>query len=582
MKPFSMNLSKVKKISGDKDHSVFQHPEGHKITVAHAALSPSHRAQMMKLPIQKLAEGDEDVQTIPIGSGVIPNTAIAEAQQTPDIGPIDVWKQMHQDELNAENNQNITYPPPAYTPSKMPDYVPERNNDPNDADNNPVAQEMVATADQANQDIDEDSDNSDEPIETSNQSATPETASQPQDALSTTQEIAKLATPNLKKVVTEGNSAYIDSANADIKRAKKVAAIEAGLYNAPNKVTGPNGQPMSYRQRSEQIENAMKTGAINYDTVLGGAAGHIAGAIGLILGGAGGRGQGNQALDTLNHRVDQAVQSQKNSNENTMNLWKMNQTAYQNDVAATAAAKGTLLQAAKAKLEAATAQTQDLQARQAGINGLNGLTQSILQQNAIKSYQTFFNGAQGPKHEEDYNNMIKISQFADPALAQSLLKNYIPSVGYSLGPIDDASKKEVLIYKDMQDKLNQAAQLQAQAGKLGTSRITNPVLNRQLVDMQAGLIDDIHNLSGIGRMSDAQVELNTKRIGGLGSPNLGGPAAGIKDLQAETAMKQKNLFQQHGINLFDGSMAHKPGERVLIKGQLRQIINSAGDTIPVK
>lgn len=57
MKPLSLNLSKVKKIAGDHKSTTFMHPDGHKITVAHAPLSALQIKQMQKMPIHKMAYG---------------------------------------------------------------------------------------------------------------------------------------------------------------------------------------------------------------------------------------------------------------------------------------------------------------------------------------------------------------------------------------------------------------------------------------------------------------------------------------------------------------------------------------------
>jgi hypothetical protein len=51
MKPLPMNLSSMKKVDGDKNHSKFQHKDGHVIIVAHAALPALQRKQLEKLPI---------------------------------------------------------------------------------------------------------------------------------------------------------------------------------------------------------------------------------------------------------------------------------------------------------------------------------------------------------------------------------------------------------------------------------------------------------------------------------------------------------------------------------------------------
>lgn len=47
---FAMNLAKFKKISGDKDHTVMEHEDGHTMKISHKALSPKMRKEIMKIP----------------------------------------------------------------------------------------------------------------------------------------------------------------------------------------------------------------------------------------------------------------------------------------------------------------------------------------------------------------------------------------------------------------------------------------------------------------------------------------------------------------------------------------------------
>lgn len=62
MKPLALNLSKVKKVGGDKHHSIFKHPDGHEIKVAHSGISALQRKQIEKMPIQKFADGSSGVE----------------------------------------------------------------------------------------------------------------------------------------------------------------------------------------------------------------------------------------------------------------------------------------------------------------------------------------------------------------------------------------------------------------------------------------------------------------------------------------------------------------------------------------
>src|SRR5271154_6536628 len=61
MKPLALNMSKMKKIAGDKEHSIFKHDDGHTMIIAHGKLPALQRKQLEKLPITeqepKMAEG---------------------------------------------------------------------------------------------------------------------------------------------------------------------------------------------------------------------------------------------------------------------------------------------------------------------------------------------------------------------------------------------------------------------------------------------------------------------------------------------------------------------------------------------
>lgn len=63
-----LNLSNFKKVRSDKHTTTLEHPDGHKITIAHKALSPKMRSQLVSLPEVKpikMADGGN----IPGGSG---------------------------------------------------------------------------------------------------------------------------------------------------------------------------------------------------------------------------------------------------------------------------------------------------------------------------------------------------------------------------------------------------------------------------------------------------------------------------------------------------------------------------------
>ena len=56
----TLNLSKVKKVSGDDKSTTFMHPDGHKMVIAHSGISALQRKQLEKMPVHEYAEGTPD------------------------------------------------------------------------------------------------------------------------------------------------------------------------------------------------------------------------------------------------------------------------------------------------------------------------------------------------------------------------------------------------------------------------------------------------------------------------------------------------------------------------------------------
>lgn len=75
-----VNFSKFKKQSSDKDSTILKHPDGHTITINHAALSPKMRKQLTSLPME-----EEDMKTDSGTSKVSgpANPKLAESKKAP-------------------------------------------------------------------------------------------------------------------------------------------------------------------------------------------------------------------------------------------------------------------------------------------------------------------------------------------------------------------------------------------------------------------------------------------------------------------------------------------------------------------
>lgn len=80
----SLDLSKFKKVGANKTHTVFQHPEGHVIHVAHKAVKHEDKGALKGLPVQNMAQG---------GMVKDPFKAFGEiAQPTKPLPPMDPAK----------------------------------------------------------------------------------------------------------------------------------------------------------------------------------------------------------------------------------------------------------------------------------------------------------------------------------------------------------------------------------------------------------------------------------------------------------------------------------------------------------
>jgi hypothetical protein len=129
MKPMTLNLSKMKKIAGDKKSSTFLHNDGHQIIIAHSALPALQRKQVEKLPIhiQKFALGGVGISDGPGNPDALREAALRSQMSnqlsqpspndSPDSPPLTpdqanqlasrrAQAQINQEPVDANNNLN--------------------------------------------------------------------------------------------------------------------------------------------------------------------------------------------------------------------------------------------------------------------------------------------------------------------------------------------------------------------------------------------------------------------------------------------------------------------------------------------
>lgn len=300
MKPLSLNLSKVKKIGSDKNSSTFLHPSGHKITIAHSAISALQRKQIDKLPVHKYAEGSKD-------------------------GPV-------------SSDDSLMSPSPEPSPSASSDQIDQSQ---------PVDTSAVDDSAQAALESKPNVSAEDEGVQTALPS--------PQAPISQSmgeQENALNAQKAAYQAQAAGSGQNINSALASTQAQIDRLPTQEDLYK-------------EYKAKNDALFNAYASKKVDPDKILNdaGIGGRVAAGIALIIGGAGGRGNGNVAMDVINNKINNSIKAQENAQNQSLNLYKMNQEIYGNSVQAANATREQYLTAFKAKLEAAAANTSNLQAQ---------------------------------------------------------------------------------------------------------------------------------------------------------------------------------------------------------------------------
>jgi hypothetical protein len=380
-----LNLSQFKKISSDSKSTTLKHPEGHKIVIAHHALSPQHKKQLSEIPT-KYAEGGDVEESRSPASLLYPEEAQAASDKKLSISS------KERAALNAVREKEGPLPSDSMGPVKPDPTVYEKVNN---FLSMPGEQEAEA-AKQWQQGLAVDR-------------AKLGSAQLGPSPASTGQPVVANQDPFGYGAMAEGMLAGVNQEKAGAMAAAAAAAQEGKLQElaAKQQEKALNDFKVEHEKQyaalnaeRQALLNDYKAGHINANHYVESmSSGKKAlTAIGLILGGMGGglTGQGNAAQDFLNKQIDRDIESQKATMGKNQNLLSANAQAfgnlkdaemmtriqlndlYSSKVAqAAAASMGSKAQAnaqmyiGQKNMESAQLQ-QQLAMRRAGISGLTG------------------------------------------------------------------------------------------------------------------------------------------------------------------------------------------------------------------
>lgn len=327
-----LNLSKFKKVSGDKNVSVLKHPEGHEIRVFHAALKPDQRKALEKMPVQKLADGGEASQFTPDSVSSLP-----EVPQDPNspqtlmnMSTSDIMNRAKQD-LQPQNVSQVA--PDTTSPSDAP------------SQGQPAAQQDPT-----------------------------------------------LQSPELSGY-NQTLKGLAQQRDVSGQIAQQAGEIEKSDIDArQDLLDGLKRNTEDFNQQQQQFLQDVQNGHIDpkhyQENQSVGA--KVGTAIGLLLGGwsSGYTHQGNPALEFLNKQIDRDIEGQKANLDNKKTLFSANQALYHDNVLATNATLAQMQGITLAKIKQAADQLGTPQA-QAAYNMAAGEYKTKmaanLQQSAIRA-----------------------------------------------------------------------------------------------------------------------------------------------------------------------------------------------------
>lgn len=176
--------------------------------------------------------------------------------------------------------------------------------------------------------------------------------------------------------------------------------------------------------------------------------------ISMVLGGFGAvAGQPNMAVQMMNDAVNRDVDAQKNDQEKTMNLWKMNRQAYGDDLQANLATRNQILTGVQLQVQKAAASTTNIQAQQNAMQFLHQIQQEKIQNNrlqSIMSVQSSSGPGKGTLIQADPSSLVN-QLVKDPKQQEKVFEeigraqNIAQNQDKILNAFDQAAKENTLL-----------------------------------------------------------------------------------------------------------------------------------------
>ncbi len=282
----------------------------------------------------------------------------------------------------------------------------------------------------------------------------------------------------------------------------------------------------------------------------------VSASLGMILSGfgAGLAHQDNLAVKTLDKAIEQDIEAQKNDQNKTVSLWKMNREAYGSEAAANLATQNQYYSVLSHKLDraAATALGPEAQARALQMKGSIQMEQ---QKNA--AMLSFLTGA--PKDESSYLQGLNGLAVTNPAAHKEAEAKYVPGVGVARVPLTPDVRKELGNYQAIGKTINEAIDFQKNVAGFGGA--WTPENRAVASNLKNSLAAELNKLYGLNRLTEIEYHNFTDQIGNIGSINAGGVDAKLENLMGQLRSREKTVMDSHGITPFNGTATANGGQQ---------------------
>lgn len=524
MKPMTLNLSKMKKIGGDENHSVFMHPSGHKIAIAHAGVSALQRKQLEKLPVEKFDDGGEaDPETSTaesvgqdIGSAIKSGASsfghfagqVGDAIVSPVVrGTKGLIEGITGDSSSAKSTDQ-TIPP--QSPASSSQSLAE-----------PKTQTVNHTPAPAS-------------ITQTNDAVAPIAASDPLSSQSS----------QMNASLQSEKSALRSAANTE----QNVSAHEADLWSnysdQISKLPSPQEIFQKHQAQDQQLMNEYMNNKVDpsrfWNTRTDSQ--KIYAGIGMVLGGIGSAltRQPNYAMEVINNAINRDIESQKNDQSKSFNLWQMNRQATNDELQATLATQNQMLSGVKAKALGFAAQAGGAEAQMKIAPLINQIDQQMAQNNLFRSINS---PSASPGSESGYVNKLRVMEQVKPEMYKDMQSKYIPGVGVSRIPLTPEDRSTLTGYDQLGHAINDAISFQKTHG----FTVPGTKADAEAESKRNAIILELNTLHGLKRLNDNEFDTYKESVSSPGAFMQGRAAAKLGELKNQIDRHQKTEMMHLGI-----------------------------------